>query len=164
MILEPLAEELITILLGMAPISEIRGAIPLGIFVFHFSPFKAYLLGLLGNALPVIPLLFFLGRTSDFLIHRFYFFNRFFTWLFEHTRRKHEDHFHCWKWAPLALFIFVAIPLPLTGAWSGVVAAFVFGIPIRRAALSIFLGIAAAGAIVLGLTYFGIYTANSFAF
>ncbi|MEK7599326.1 MAG: small multi-drug export protein [Patescibacteria group bacterium] len=153
--------EILTILSGAAPISEVRGAIPLGMFFFGFYPLKAYSLAVLGNALPVLPILFFLDRFSVFMMKRFYFFNRFFTWLFDYTRRRHGDHFHYWKWAPLALFVFVAIPLPLTGAWSGALAAFIFGISFWRAALAIFLGILVAGAIVLALTLLGIFTFNS---
>jgi uncharacterized membrane protein len=154
-------QEIITILLGAAPISEVRGAIPLAIAAFHFSAFKAYFLAVLGNLLIIIPALFFLHKLSDFLMHRVYFINRFLSWLFERTQRLHQDHFHHYSWAPLALFIFVAIPLPMTGAWSGVVAAFVFGIPFWRSVLSISLGVLAAGIIVLAIASFGWFTFNS---
>jgi len=154
-------QEIITILLGAAPISEVRGAIPLAIAVFHFSFLKAYFLAVIGNLLIIIPALFFLHKFSDFLMHRVYFINRFLTWLFERTQRLHQDHFHHYGWAPLALFIFVAIPLPLTGAWSGVVAAFIFGIPFWRSVLSISLGVLAAGIIVLAIASFGWFTFNS---
>lgn len=157
----PLQQEIIVILTGAAPISEVRGAIPLGVLLFDFHPLKAYLLAVLGNLLPVIPLLFFLNFFTSFLMRRFYFFNRLFSWLFDRVRERHADHFHYWKWTPLALFIFVAIPLPFTGAWSGTVAAIVFGIPLWRSAAAISLGVLTAGAIVLALTSFGIYTFNS---
>jgi uncharacterized membrane protein len=142
-------QEIITILMGAMPISEVRGAIPLAVAAFHFSALKAYCLAVLGNLLMIVPALFFLHKLSDFLMHRVYFINRFLTWLFERTRRLHQDHFHHYRWAPLALFIFVAIPLPMTGAWSGVVAAFIFGIPFWRSVLSISLGVLAAGLLVL---------------
>lgn len=152
-------EEILTILTAAAPISEIRGAIPLAIGVFGFAPLKAYLLSIVGNLLPAIPLLAILYYASDFLMHRVYFINRFLTWLFDYTRERHAAHFekhhhHHWRdWLlTLALFVFVAIPFPLTGAWSGAVAAFVFGIPFWRSVLAISLGVAVAGAIVLGVT------------
>lgn len=161
MIPESLSGEIVTILLGMAPISEVRGAIPVAMTVFQFSALKAYCLAVLGNLLIIVPALFFLHKLSDFLMHRVYFINRFLTWLFERTRRLHQDHFHHYGWAPLALFIFVAIPLPLTGAWSGVVAAFIFGIPFWRSVLSVSLGVLAAGAIVLTITSLGWFAFNS---
>ena len=154
-------QELIVFLSGAAPISEVRGAIPLGILYFHFGPAKTYLLSVLGNFLPIIPLLFFLGKFSKFLMRRFYFINRFLSWLFEYTRNRHSDHFHYWGWAPLALFVFVAIPLPLTGAWSGAVAAFIFGIPFWRSVGVISLGVMTAAAVVLAATLFGITIFNS---
>ncbi|MBI1974977.1 MAG: small multi-drug export protein [Parcubacteria group bacterium] len=156
-------KELITFLLGAAPISEVRGAIPVAMGAFHFSATKAYLLAVGGNLLPVLPFLYFLDKLSALLMSKLYIVNRFLTWLFERTRRQHADHFHYWKWGPLALLLFVAIPLPLTGAWSGVVAAYVFGIPFWRSALMISLGVLLAGVIVLLLTSLGIFTFNSFA-
>lgn len=150
-------KELIVILLGAAPISEIRGAILAGVFLFDFTPIKAYLLGTFGNVIPIPFIFLVLERFSGYLMHRYYFCNRFLAWLFEHTRRRHGDHFHYWKWAPLALFIFVAIPLPFTGAWSGVVAAFVFGIPFWRAFFAISAGVLVAGIIVLGLVSLGLF-------
>lgn len=147
--------------MGAMPISEVRGAIPTAMFAFHFSALKAYFLAALGNLLIIVPVLFFLHKLSDFLMHRVYFINRFLTWLFERTRRLHQDHFHHYGWAPLALFLFVAIPLPFTGAWSGAVAAFIFGIPFWRSVLSISLGVLAAGIIVLTISSLGWLTFNS---
>ncbi|KKS44173.1 hypothetical protein A2567_02715 [Candidatus Azambacteria bacterium RIFOXYD1_FULL_42_11] len=146
--------EIITFIMAALPLSELRGAIPLGVLKFGFSPVKALLISVLGNTLPVLPLLMGLEKASDYLSHRFYWFNRFFGWLFTKTREKHKDHFH--YWGDLALFIFVAIPLPLTGAYSGAVAAFVFGLPIKHSFWSIVFGVLAAGIIVTLLTISGI--------
>jgi len=145
--------EFITFFTAALPLSELRGAIPLAILKYGFSPYKAFIISALGNILPVLPLLVGLEKISEYLSHKFYWFNRFFSWLFERTREKHKDHFH--YWGDLALFIFVAIPLPLVGAYSGVVAAFVFGIPLKRAFWSIVLGVLAAGLIVTAITIFG---------
>ena len=88
--------------------------------------FSAFFWAVLGNIIPVIFILWFLKAISDFLSHRFYHFNRFFAWLLERTRRNHSKKFERWK--EFALVILVAIPLPFTGAWTGALAAFVFGI------------------------------------
>ncbi|MBI2446802.1 MAG: small multi-drug export protein [Parcubacteria group bacterium] len=145
--------EIITFIVAALPLSELRGAIPLAILKFGFSPLKALLISFLGNILLVLPLLFGLEKISGYLSHKFYWFNKFFNWLFERTRRKHGDHFH--YWGDLALLVFVAIPLPLTGAYSGAVASFVFGIPKKHAFWSIVLGVLIAGIIVTALTVFG---------
>lgn len=148
-------KEILTILIAASPISELRGAIPIAVFLWNFSVGKAYLLSVFGNFLPVIPLLFFWKYLAEWLSHRIYFLNRFFTWLFEMTRRRHNHHFEIWR--ELALIVFVAIPLPFTGAWSGTIAAFVFGIPFRRAILDIGLGILISGLIVLLLLKTGMF-------
>jgi len=144
--------ESITFFTATLPLSELRGAIPLAILKFGFSPYKAFVISALGNILPVLPLLLCLKKLSEYLSHKFYWFNRFFDWLFERTRTKHAEHFICWK--DLALFIFVAIPLPLTGAYSGVIAAFVFGFSLKHAFWSIILGVLAAGLMVTAITVF----------
>lgn len=148
-----MTNEIITFLIAALPLSELRGAIPLAILKFGFIPAKALLISFLGNILPVLPLLIGLDRVSEYLSRKFYWFNKFFNWLFERTRRKHGYHFH--YWGDLALFIFVAIPLPLTGAYSGTVAAFVFGMPKKHAFWSIVFGVLAAGLIVTAVTVFG---------
>ena len=77
-------------------------------------------------------------------------FSRFFDWLFERTRRKHSKRFETYQ--ELALLFFVAIPLPITGAWSGSVAAFVFGIPAKKAIPFIIMGVLVSGVIVSLIT------------
>ncbi|MDP3004136.1 MAG: small multi-drug export protein [Candidatus Azambacteria bacterium] len=143
-------DELITFFTAALPLGELRVAIPLAILKFGFNPYKAFVIGVLGNILLVLPLLVGIEKISEYLSHKFYWFNRFFSWLFERTRIKHSGHFA--YWGDLALFIFVAIPLPLTGAYSGIVAAFVFGVPLKHAFWSIVLGVLAAGLIVTAVT------------
>jgi len=146
-------KELTTFFVAALPLSELRGAIPLAILKYGFNPYKAFIISALGNILPVLPLLVGLEKISGYLSHKFYWFNRFFSWLFERARIKHFGHFT--YWGDLALFIFVAIPLPLTGAYSGIVAAFVFGVPLKHAFWSIVLGVLAAGLMVTAITIFG---------
>jgi len=154
-----LPPQIITILVGAAPISELRGAIPLAIGVYHMPAWSAFFWAVLGNIIPIIFVLWLLESISDYLSRRFIFFNRFFTWLFERTRKKHIRRFEIW--GSLALVIFVAIPLPMTGGWSGAVAAFVFGIPYKKALPLICLGIVIAGVIVtlvsVGVLSIGIF-------
>lgn len=155
------AKELIVFLLGAAPLSEVRGAIPVGILIYNFSALKTFLISVAGNIAPVLPLLILFKKLSEFLMSRFYSCNKFFNWLFEYTKKKHGDHFDRFKYVPLALFVFVAIPIPGTGAWSGVIAATVFGLSITEGFISVSLGAIAAGVIVTALTELGIFTVNS---
>lgn len=140
-----MSPRLITLIVAMLPISELRGAIPLGILK-GLSPWSAFGWAVAGNIIPIIFILWLLGWASDFLSRHSYYFNRFFAWLFERTRRNHGQRFEVW--GSLALVLFVAIPLPMTGGWSGAAAAFVFGIPVKKAFPLICLGIVIAGIIV----------------
>ena len=138
--------ELKIFLIAMSPLFELRGSIPLALGVYHLPIWSAYLLSIIGNLLPVIFILLLLESVSNYLSRRSRFFSRFFTWLFERTRKKHAKTFERGK--DLALMIFVAIPLPFTGAWTGALCAFVFGIPFKRALLAIAGGVAIAGLLV----------------
>jgi uncharacterized membrane protein len=134
-----------TLLAAALPISEVRGAIPLAIAVYGYDPWQAYLLSVFGNLLPVIPLLLFLGPVSDHL-RRFALWDKFFTWLFARTRRKYIQEHE--SFGLTALAIFVAIPLPMTGAWTGCAIAFLVGFRFWPAFAAISSGVLLAGAIV----------------
>ena len=121
------------------------------IIAFEFSPLKAYCIAFIGNSLPVIPLLLLLEPVSNAL-RRFPIWKRFFDWLFERTKRKATL---VEKFEALGLILFVAIPLPVTGAWTGCVAATLFKIRFRYAFPAIMLGVAIAGVIVITLTLAG---------
>lgn len=142
--------ELSTFIISMLPISELRGAIPMAIGVYYLNPLQAYVIAVIGNIIPVIFILKYIEPISKYLMSKSKFFKTFFTRLFEYTRKKHNGKFE--KWGALALVTFVAIPLPITGGWSGAIAAFVFGIPFKRALPLISLGIMIAGVIVTGLS------------
>lgn len=138
--------EVITILVGASPISELRGAIPLALGVFGFPPLKAFLFSWFGNLIPAIFLLIWLGPISDFLSRHSLLAKKFFDWLFVRTRKKFSVNYE--TLGSIALIVFVAIPFPLTGVWSGSVAAFLFGFSKRRSFFLISLGAAIAGIIV----------------
>ncbi len=151
-----------TIIIGMMPIAELRGAIPLALAPVELGGFgmsvpEAYILAVAGNMIPVIPLLLFLEPVSNFL-RRWMVGDIFFTWLFARTHLNHTERFE--KYGTLALTIFVAIPLPVTGAWTGCAAAFVFGIKFKHALFAIFLGVLIAGVIVTTLSLTGISIFN----
>ncbi len=137
-------EILWVVLTAMTPISELRGAIPLALFELGMSPLQAYTYSVLGNMLPVIPLLLFLEPVSNWL-RRYVIFDRFFTWLFARTRRYNK---RMEKYGALGLASFVAIPLPMTGAWTGCAVAFVFGIRFKYAFPTILAGVLIAGLVV----------------
>lgn len=144
---------LATMIIGAVPIFELRGAIPIALGVYDMQPVPAYIFAVVGNMIPVVPLLLYLDPVSSYL-RRFTIFDRFFSWLFGRTHRNHSETFE--KYGTLALTLFVAVPLPVTGAWSGCAAAFVFGIKFRHAFPAILAGVLIAGLIVSAVTLTGI--------
>jgi len=144
-------KELMVILTAALPISELRGAIPLALS-FGMTMGKAFWLSIIGNIIPVVPALFLLDPVSQRL-RKFKIWSRFFDWLFERTKKKADA---IQKYEALGLAIFVAIPLPMTGAWSGVVAASLFKIRFRYAFIAIVSGVIGAGLIVCILCSLGI--------
>jgi len=145
------------LILGALPVSELRGAIPVAMSIYGMGAFEAFFLSVLGNLLPVVPLLLFLEPVSDYL-RRYRIFDEFFTWLFSRTRRNNTESFE--KYGLLALTVFVAIPLPATGAWSGCAAAFVFGVKFKQALPAITAGVIIAGIVVTVLTVTGLGLAD----
>lgn len=133
------------------PITELRGAIPVALIIYKMPVFSAYFFAVLGNIVPVIFLLLYLKPFSDFLC-RWHFLNIFFKWLFKRTHQYEEK---IEKYGALFLLVFVAVPLPGTGAWTGSIAAFVFGIRFWYAFPAIVGGIIIAG-IIVTLTSLGI--------
>ena len=143
-------------LVAMIPIAELRVALPVAILIYKMSFWTAMFWSVLGNMLPIFFIVYLLKSVADFLIKHWQLAKRFFDWWFSRVRRKFEGG--ALKYGiNLALVVFVAIPLPLTGAWSGAVAAFLFGIPPRRALILITLGVIIAGIIVAAITAGGAY-------
>lgn len=145
------------LILGAVPVTELRGAIPVAMGIYGMGPFEAFFFSVLGNLLPVVPLLLFLEPVSNYL-RRYRIFDTFFTWLFSRTRRNNTESFE--KYGLLALTVFVAIPLPATGAWTGCAAAFVFGVKFKHAFPAIAAGVMVAGIIVTVLTMTGLGLAD----
>lgn len=139
-------EELLTIATAALPISELRGAIPLGLS-FGFSPLKTYLLSVFGNGIIIAPLLLFLYYGSAWAMREIRWCERLLTWLFERTRKRHASKMAHISF--IALAIFVAVPLPMTGAWTATIIAFLLEMSIWRAFTAILMGVLVAGVIVL---------------
>ncbi|MBL7071302.1 MAG: small multi-drug export protein [Candidatus Omnitrophica bacterium] len=146
-----LPKEFVTVIVAALPVSELRGAIPLAIAMKQ-PLVKTLILAYIGNMLPVIPLLVLLGPVSEKLRH-IPALERFFNWLFERTKRKAEI---VQRYEALGLILFVAIPLPATGAWTGCIAASLFKVKFKYAFPAILIGVLIAGVIVTSLTLMGI--------
>lgn len=142
--LSQLPPPLAVFLIAMLPIFELRGAIPVGYALGMTNPVQIYLLAVAGNFVPVLPILLLLGP-AERTLRRFRRMNDFFDWLFRRTVSRSEL---IRRYESLGLILFVAIPAPMTGAWTGAVAAYLFKLPLRMAIPCIILGILIAGVVV----------------
>lgn len=141
--LSTLGEAWAVFFLSMIPITELRVAIPLGI-VQGLEPLTCFFYAILGNFVPIMPALLFwpfffrlLGKIRPLQAPLERVLARF---------RRRGKQVERYGWIGLALF--VAVPLPGTGIWSGTVIAFLFGVPFWRATLAITLGEIIAGVVV----------------
>jgi len=137
-------DALLTLVLSAAPVSELRGAIPVAL-ARGAAPATAFFLALAGNLL-VIPVILFVLRVGERWIRRWNPAAKLLDWAFSRVRRRER-----WirRLGPFGLFLLVAIPLPGTGAWTGAFAAHLLSIPPRRAVPPIVIGVVVAGILVL---------------
>lgn len=143
-----LSPELVVLVVSMLPIVELRGAIPVGEVLFRLPLWKTLLISIAGNMVPIFLVVLLLERLVVWL-GRVAVFRRFFEWLFRRTRSRSGVIARYEFWG---LAVFVGIPLPGTGAWTGAVAAVVMGLPYWRSLLAIFLGVLMASAVVTMLS------------
>lgn len=139
-----------TLLVSMVPVVELRGAIPFGHNVLGLGIWPTFFAGVVGNIIPVPFIIVYIRRV--------------FQWMRRHMTRldrlvdKLEAKAHLKgrmvsKYKYLGLMLFVAIPLPGTGAWTGALAAAFLDMPLRRALPSVALGVSAAGVIISILSF-----------
>ena len=146
--------ELIVILTAMTPVGELRAAIPLALLTYDMPWPQAYVLAVIGNVLPM-PLVLLALRTVGARIERQeHVVARLLRWRTRRVERAWGDRIRRWGFAGIVLI--VAIPLPLTGAWTGTLAVWAMDVPARRGLPAIAVGVAIAGAVVTALTLAGI--------
>ena len=140
---------LATFIISMIPVIELRGAIPIGVSL-GLSHAEAMGISIIGNMLPVPFIILFIRPIFRWMTRKSGKLAR----LAEKLEAKAEgkwDKIHRYQF--FALTIFVAIPLPGTGAWSGALIAAVMNMRLRNALPSILLGVLIAGILVSGITY-----------
>lgn len=144
---ESIKRELLVILFSMAPISELRGAIPLGISL-GLSPIHSTIISMGGNIL-IVPILLKILHPLMIYFEDTYIFKR--TIGVIKTRAMNKAH-AIKTYSLIGLFIFVAIPLPTSGAWTASVIASILKLDKKKSFISISLGIIVAGIIILGIS------------
>ena len=144
--------EIILILFTSAlPYLELRGAIPMALYL-GAQPWEAFFLGVAGNLLPIVPIMLVLSFLSRWS-HKYNLFYHLLQWILRSTAMQLEKII---RYGFFGLTIFVAIPLPMTGVWTGAAIAHLLGIRKRRAVPALALGTVIAG-IIVTLAALGIF-------
>jgi uncharacterized membrane protein len=149
-----LIKYLIVFFISMVPLIELRGAIPYAV-AFNLPLLPSYIIAILGNMLPV-PLIYLFARKvliwgSDKKV-----IGKFFKWCLnkgEKGGKKLEKT--AGRGLYFALFLFVGIPLPGTGAWTGTLAASILNMDFKKSVLSVAAGVILAG-IIMGILSLGV--------
>lgn len=137
--------------IGMLPIVELRGAIPIGVLTFHLNYIEAFICSFIGNIIPVYFIVKFIRPLFDFF-GRWKIFKVIIDWATEKATKHIQENEKLQNAVSVGLFLFVAVPLPGTGAWVGSLIANFLNLPPKKAIPPIILGVFAAGVIVLGCT------------
>ena len=153
-----------TAILSFMPVSELRGAIPFA--VAHNIPwYWAYLFTVAVNAL-IAPVCWIFLATIHKLLYGttpekgIGWYKKIFDDFVEKARKKLSVKLEKWGW--LGIAVFVAVPLPITGAWTGTIGSWVLGVSRRRTMLAVIIGVLIAGAIVSAVVMLGVETFNIF--
>jgi len=144
---------LLTFLWSATPILELRASIPLGYLRFGLSIYEATLISIVGNIVSAAIVLALIPVIVNFFEKYIPVFDRIMKRLFAHTRTKHSH-----KMAVIGeimLILFVGIPLPGTGAWTGMLIAYLFGIRYWKSIFLVGTGVVISGIIVALVTLFG---------
>ena len=142
------AREMAVLFISALPVVELRLAIPVAIIGLEMPWYNALILAIIGNMLPV-PLILLFFNTIYRLLGKIGFFSRMLKWLVERTRRRGGI---IERYERIGLILFVAIPLPVTGAWTGSLIAAILSLKFWPSLLSIFIGVLTAGIIVTCLS------------
>lgn len=150
-ILDALPLEWMVLIMSCFPVVELRGSIPFAM-ASGMSFWQAFTLGVIGNMLPVLPLLILFRPLSDMLL-RYSWYRAFYEWLYHRAMRKSKN---VERFGAFGLILFTAIPLPTTGAWTACIAASFLGIRMLYAFLAIFTGVVIAG-FIMGLFSYSLF-------
>lgn len=142
---------LLTAGIGMVPIIELRGAIPIGVFTFSLTYLEAFVCSFIGNIIPVYFIVKFIRPLFDFF-GRWKIFKVIIDWATEKATKHIQENEKLQNAVSFGLFLFVAIPLPGTGAWVGSLIANFLNLPPKKAIPPIIIGVLTAGIIVLSIT------------
>ncbi len=149
-----LKKYLLVFIISMVPLIELRGAIPYAVG-FNLPLLPSYIIAILGNMLPV-PFIFLFARKFLVWGKDKKVIGKFFTFCLDKGEKAGKKLGSNGKGLYIALLLFVGIPLPGTGAWTGTLAASILNMDFKKSSLAVMLGVILAG-IIMGILSFGIF-------
>ena len=149
-----LKKYLLVFIISMVPLIELRGAIPYAVG-FNLPLLPSYIIAILGNMLPV-PFIFLFARKVLVWGKDKKVLGKFFTFCLDKGEKAGKKLGSNGKGLYIALLLFVGIPLPGTGAWTGTLAASILNMDFKKSSLAVMLGVILAG-IIMGILSFGIF-------
>ena len=139
----------LTVLVSMIPVVELRGGIPFGVAA-GLPVWAAFIAAVIGNLIPVPFIIVYIRRIFQWMRRRM---PRLNSMVDKLERKAHLKGQRVSKYKYLGLMLFVAVPLPGTGAWTGSLAAAFLDMPLRKAIPSVIVGVLIAGMAISILTY-----------
>ncbi len=140
-------------LLSMAPISELRGAVPLGILVYHLNPFKVAVVAAVFNMMPAVGIILFFNWLMPYLERSFPHLKAFVDRFSKRSMQKHGEKVE--RYGLLTITAFVAVPFPLTGVWTASLLSVLFSLPKFKSIVAIGIGVIISASVVLSITLIG---------
>ena len=148
--LQNINSEFYVFVCSMIPVIELRGAIPIGAGL-QMNMFETFFIAVIGNMLPIPFILVFIKKILEWMsVSKVKLFRKISNWLNEKAEKRSDK---VTKYSTLGLLIFVAIPLPGTGAWTGALIAALMEMRFKKAFFSILGGVIIAGAIMTAISY-----------
>jgi len=141
---------LATFLMSLTPLGELRLAIPVGLLGYGLPLEHVFLISVIGNMIPPTAILLLAPKFHKWVESKSGFFAKGWINYLARIQKKFQGKYQ--RHGLIALIFFVGIPLPMTGAWSGSVAAFIFGLPPKKAWPYIFIGVILSGTITTLVT------------
>ncbi len=143
-------EGVATVLIAMIPITELRASIPIAITQFGMNPIIAMGYSILGNVIAGAIVLVFVEKVLYLFLAQSDMLKSLWQKYIDRIHKRNKEKFE--KWGAITLVVFVAIPLPMTGIFTGAVAASIFQIPFRQAFPLLAVGSVISGIIVTLIT------------
>lgn len=148
--LQGLPPEGVVAIIAAMPLTELRASIPLAMTVFHMNAWQAFFYSILGNVVPVAFLFLCFPWVVRFAENNIPFLHHILEKHFSHLEEKHRINYQ--KYGMIFLIVFVAIPFPGFGVWTGIPLSILFRMKYRYSVPAVCLGLLVLGCVVLFIT------------